>query len=142
MANYRNPGPETLAKWKLVAEEYLVNGHNQTQAYCKYYPNTTPESARCTASCIFNTPQIKEYLAERRKEIHDALCIDTQHLADELMKIALSDDEKVRPSDKINALKILYQAAREDEKEARGANTTEVVIRIEDDDNNADTKPV
>lgn len=139
MANYSNPRPETLAKWKLVAEEYLVNGYNQTKAYCKYYPNAKPEGARTTASSVFNTPQIKEYIARRRQEIHDALCIDSQHLEDELMKIALSDDEKVRPADRIAAMKVLYQEMKKDERAAtRSESPTEVVIRIEDDDDNAD----
>lgn len=139
MTNYENPSASTLEKWKLVADEYLVNGYNQTKAYCKYYPNADPFHARATASQVFNSPRIKEYVAQRRKEIHESLCIDSQHLADELMKIALSDDEKVRPADKIAAMKVLFQELKKDERAAsRSEAPTQLVIRIEDDDDNAD----
>lgn len=137
--DYNNPGKQALERWKLVAEEYLHNGYNQTRAYLKIYPECNAGSARATASRIFKSPPIKEYIQERRQEMYDALCLDSQHLATEIATIAFEHDtEQVAVRDRLKALDILFKAAREDEQAQDNKNSMEVIVRVAENVNNTD----
>ena len=83
--------PETFEKYKLVVDEWLVNGWNGTQAYLKYYSGATDETAATEFRRILRIPEISDYASKRREETKKKL--DTTHkgLLEELKNWAYAD---------------------------------------------------
>ena len=67
-------------KKKQVADDYLITG-NKTESYLKFYKNVkNRETAAAAASRLFNTPEMKEYIEERMKELDEELIADQREV--------------------------------------------------------------
>lgn len=95
---YRKPiemKKSTLDKYKLIVDEYLVNGFNQAAAYRKFYPDATDRTAETEASRILRIPEVADYLQERKTSAKQALRTSHEALLDELERWAYSDITEV-----------------------------------------------
>jgi phage terminase small subunit len=81
----------TLEKYKLVVDEWFINGFNGTKAYQKYYPNSSDETAKTKFIELVRIGTVTEY----KQEKHDAakITLGTTHdeLLNELRNWAYSD---------------------------------------------------
>lgn len=67
-------------KKKQVADDYIMTG-NKTDSYLKFYKNVkNRETAAAAASRLFNTPEMKEYIEERMKELDEELIADQREV--------------------------------------------------------------
>ena len=96
---------KTFEKYKLVVDEWFINGFNGTKAYQKYYPKSSYESADASVRDILEKPRIKEYIATKSKKATDKASITLEGQLSELGRLkALAEGDK-KYSDAINALK-------------------------------------
>lgn len=100
------------AQQKQFCEIYLANGYNATQAYFDAFPNASRTNKKPSYPYrLLAHPEIKAYLAERRKEIYDSLNIDAERIAQELadMAFAAKGDEIYSANVKLKALELLQK---------------------------------
>lgn len=74
----RNLTEKSIAKYKLVVDEYFVNGFNGSKAYFKFHPNIKKNST--AAANWYNAsllPEVKAYINEKQAEA--AKKINTTH---------------------------------------------------------------
>lgn len=75
-------------KQKLVADEYIKT-LNRTESYLKYYKNVkNRETARANASRLLNSPEMKEYIEARMKELDEELIADQREILRMLTRAA------------------------------------------------------
>ena len=82
---------KTFNKYKLVVDEYFVNGFNGTKAYQKFYPKSTDETASTESLRILRIPKIESYLNEKQNQSQEALKTSHEALLSELERWAYSD---------------------------------------------------
>ena len=88
----RNLTNKTIAKYKRVIDEWFVNGFNGTQAYKKFYPNTTKdETATVNFSKMQALPELSSYLDEKHAEAAKIVQMDHQGILKELQNWVQSD---------------------------------------------------
>lgn len=74
----RNLTQTTINKYKLVIDEYFVNGFNGSKAYMKFYPNVKRrQTAAVNWKQIEGFPEMKAYMKQKHKEA--ASKINTSH---------------------------------------------------------------
>lgn len=67
-------------KQKQVADDFIITG-NRTQSYLKFYKNIkNRETAAAAASRLFNTPEVKEYIEQKMKELDEELIADQREV--------------------------------------------------------------
>ena len=81
----------TIEKYKLVIDEYFVNGFNGGKAYQSIYPNTSIDSAYVEFNKILRIPKIVEYVNEKHKEAQSTLRTSHEELLREIENWAYSD---------------------------------------------------
>ena len=59
---------KTFNKYKLVVDEYFINGFNGTKAYQKFYPNSSENTADVEFRELTEIDRIKNYLKEKVKQ--------------------------------------------------------------------------
>lgn len=73
-------------KQKQVADDFIITG-NRTESYLKFYKNIkNRETAAAAASRLFNTPEMKEYIEEKMKELDEELIADQREILRGLTK--------------------------------------------------------
>jgi len=82
---------KTLNKYKLVIDEYFVNGFNGTKAYQKFYPESSDETADSNFRSILGNTRIESYLKEKQNQSQQALKTSHEALLSELERWAYSD---------------------------------------------------
>ena len=82
---------KTFNKYKLVVDEYFVNGFNGTKAYKKFYPNATDETADSKFRTLVGIGRIESYLNEKQNQSQEALKTSHEALLSELERWAYSD---------------------------------------------------
>jgi len=82
---------KTLNKYKLVIDEYYVNGFNGTKAYQKFYPNATDETADSKFRTLVGNGRIESYIKEKQNQSQEALKTSHEALLNELERWAYSD---------------------------------------------------
>ena len=92
----------TYKKYCLLIDEWFVNGRNGTQAYKKFYPDSSYESADSSFREIVEIPRIQEYVKTKSENKSNELDITLSKQLERLDFI-ISSGEK--DSDKINAIK-------------------------------------
>lgn len=84
--------------YRQMADEYMVNGRNQTRAYLKIFPDVKYESARVEASKAFSDPNISAYVTEREAEVKAEYRakyeLTEERIAQELARLAYADIRK------------------------------------------------
>ena len=81
----------TFEKYKLVIDEYLVNGMNGTKAYQKFYPDSSDAASANSFKEILKIPEIDSYYKERQQDAQETLKITHQDVLKELYNWAYSD---------------------------------------------------
>lgn len=81
----------TFEKYKLVIDEYLVNGMNGTKAYQKFYTDSSEENAAVRFHDLVRNSKIQSYLKERQQDAQETLKITHQDVLKELYNWAYSD---------------------------------------------------
>lgn len=73
-------------KQKQVADDFIITG-NRTESYLKFYKNIkNRETAAAAASRLFNTPEMKEYIENKMKELDEELIADQREILRGLTK--------------------------------------------------------
>ncbi len=82
---------ETFEKYKLVVDEWFVNGFNGTKAYQKFYPKASDEVGANMFSEIVRIHEVFEY--KKQKENKAQIALQTSHgrVLEELRNWAYSD---------------------------------------------------
>lgn len=67
-------------KQKQVADDFIITG-NRTKSYLKFYKNVkNRETAAAAASRLFSTPEVKEYIEQKMKELDEELIADQREI--------------------------------------------------------------
>lgn len=67
-------------KQKQVADDFIITG-NRTKSYLKFYKNVkNRETAAAAASRLFSTPEVKEYIESKMKELDEELIADQREV--------------------------------------------------------------
>ena len=67
-------------KQKQVADDFIITG-NRTKSYLKFYKNIkNRETAAASASRLFSTPEVKEYIESKMKELDEELIADQREI--------------------------------------------------------------
>ena len=73
-------------KQKQVADDFIITG-NRTKSYLKFYKNIkNRETAAAAASRLFSTPEVKEYIESKMKELDEELIADQREILRGLTK--------------------------------------------------------
>lgn len=73
-------------KQKQVADDFIITG-NRTKSYLKFYKNIkNRETAAAAASRLFSTPEVKEYIEQKIKELDEELIADQREILRGLTK--------------------------------------------------------
>lgn len=97
-------------KQKNFCEAYLANGYNAREAYYTAFgENSRNNKQPSYPYTLLKNPEVKEYIETRRKEIYEAMNIDSMRVAQELGNIAFAPkgDEVYNATAKLRALEIL-----------------------------------
>ena len=81
----------TFTKYKLVIDEWFVNGWNGTKAYQKFYPKSSYNTADKSFRDIHENPRIKDYIKEKKEAAKTTLKTSHEVLLKELENWAYSD---------------------------------------------------
>lgn len=96
---------KTFDKYKLVIDEYFINGFNGTKAYQSVYPKSSPSSADASFRNILEIPRITEYINSKQSEIATDNDIKLSDVVKELIEIKDIAKKTNKLTDAINALK-------------------------------------
>lgn len=82
---------KTFDKYKLVVDEWFVNGFNGTKAYQKFYPDASYNTADKGWRDIHEIPRIQEYILLKKESALESLKTSHEALLKELENWAYSD---------------------------------------------------
>jgi phage terminase small subunit len=82
---------KTFEKYKLVIDEWFVNGFNGTKAYQKVYPKSKASTAASNFEKILRITEIENYVKAKKEEAKKALRTTHDGLLEELENWAYSD---------------------------------------------------
>ena len=67
-------------KQKQVADDFIITG-NRTKSYLKFYRNVkNKKTAAAAASRLFSTPEVKDYIESKMKELDEELIADQREI--------------------------------------------------------------
>lgn len=87
----RKVSDKTLDKYKLVIDQYFVNGFNGTKAYQKFYPDASDESADSSFRDIVGISRIEKYISEQYNKAQTSLLTTRKAILLELEQWIYSD---------------------------------------------------
>jgi phage terminase small subunit len=96
---------KTFEKYKLVIDEWLVNGFNGTKAYQKFYPKSDKVTADGNFRKIHEITRVAEYVKQKQSKTSNKLQITLEKQLLELDRFKDISEQLKRPSDAINAIK-------------------------------------
>lgn len=96
---------KTFKKYKMVIDEYLVNGFNGTQAYLKYYPKVSEETAAVKFSNIVRIGKVSDYLKSKQATTADKAQMTFESNLNKLEDLRVKAEDSERYNDAINAIK-------------------------------------
>lgn len=82
---------KTIEKYKLVIDEWFINGWNGTKAYQSFYPDSNKDVSAVEFNRILRIPKIEDYVAEKKKNALESLKTSHEVLLKELENWAYSD---------------------------------------------------
>lgn len=85
--------------YRQMADEYMRNGRNRTQAYLHVFPDTAYDSARVAASNVFADPNISAYIQECEAAVLQKYQVTRERVIQELSRLAFSDLRKLYKDD-------------------------------------------
>ena len=125
-----------LTKKELIfCEEYVTNGYNASQAYCKAY-GCSIEDARKRYCKTFRKQEVKEYIAALQKEAFEAAAISAERVAIKLADIAFAEknDDVYIVSAQLKALDLLQKQLGVQKQTIEADVNTSIVINIDDEE--------
>lgn len=117
---------ETKNKYIALAEEWLHNGEHGTNAYQRFYPDASKQTAGVNSYQILNLPEIKEYIEKRRVEMR----AEAEHRHG-VTRYSLIDDQKKKKL-MMNALYELANKEDLDPKELERFERLSSLIKTSD----------
>lgn len=81
----------TFEKYKMVIDEWFINGFNGAQAYLKYYPKVKPDTAKVKFSNIVTIGNVATYVKSKHERIAEKSRSKHETLLKELENWAYSD---------------------------------------------------
>lgn len=81
----------TLDKYKLIVDEWFVNGFNGTKAYQKLYPKSKVSTADSNFRKILGITRIENYISEKKEKAENLLRTKHEGILQELKNWAYSD---------------------------------------------------
>lgn len=82
---------KTFDKYKLVVDEWFVNGFNGVKAYQKFYPKAKDQTADKRFRDLTETDRIKTYIESKKQDAQETLGTSHEALLKELQNWAYSD---------------------------------------------------
>lgn len=82
---------KVLDKYKLMVDEYLINGFNGRQAYKKFNPEASDRTAEVNFSLILSKAEVSDYLDAKKRDISRDIGTSHRAILDELTRWAYSD---------------------------------------------------
>lgn len=77
----------TLAKYKLVIDQWFINGFNGSAAYQTIYPKSKPDSAKSEFVRIFTIPNVQDYVQTKQNSQVESSGITHTELIENLKEI-------------------------------------------------------
>lgn len=96
----------TFEKYKLVIDEYLVNGMNGTKAYQKFYTKATEETAKVNFSKILTIANVADYLQEQQLKTSSKLNITRESQLKDLQWVKAAAKKDKRLNDLTKAIEV------------------------------------
>ena len=82
---------KTFEKYKLIVDEYFINGFNGRKAWQKFNPKSSDETADVEFNRILSIPKVKGYYNNKHKDAQKVLRTSHEVLLQELENWAYSD---------------------------------------------------
>ena len=125
----------TLKKHRLLVDQWFINGFNGTNAYIKFYPNVSENTASVEFNRILKNPNILEYQESKMQKATAELNLT---FTEQINRLEFVYETAEKPADKINALKEInkllgYYNTHNGQKKPETINnelTREEIIRI------------
>jgi len=96
---------KTFEKYKLVVDEYFINGFNGTKAYQAIYPKSKDASADSSFRELVEISRVKDYINSKQTAIATDNDIKLSDVVRELIEIKDLAKKNNKLTDAINALK-------------------------------------
>lgn len=110
----------TYKKYCLVVDEWFVNGFNGTQAYLKFYVDSSYEAANQSFQDILQIPIMQEYKetkqSNKSNELDITLSSQLKILSDMIAEKDIRHTDKIAALKEQNKLLALYQEHNEQKK--------------------------
>lgn len=132
--------PNTMKKYYKVVDTWMTNNYNAVEAYLSVYPNASRSTASQEFSKIKRIPEIAEYIKRTEKEKYENLNITLDRVYAEMASIAFNKDPEYPQSARIRMLEVLNKNLREDA--GKTANTLNITIGVEDDEDNPEEEDI
>lgn len=132
--------PNTMKKYYKVVDTWMTNNYDAVEAYLSVYPNASRSTASQEFSKIKRIPEIAEYIKRTEKEKYENLNITLDRVYAEMASIAFNKDPEYPQSARIRMLEVLNKNLREDAGKA--ANTLNITIGVEDDEDNPEEEDI
>lgn len=81
----------TFKKYKLLIDEWFVNGFNGAKSYQKYYPKSKSATASSNFEKILRITEVQEYKSKKEEDAKKSLRTTHDVLLEELQNWAYSD---------------------------------------------------
>lgn len=81
----------TIEKYKLVVDEWFVNGFNGSQAYLKFYPGSSERNATNRFSELVTISDIEDYISDKKEAAERLLRSKHEGMLKEIENWAYSD---------------------------------------------------
>lgn len=130
----------TFEKYKLVVDEWFINGFNGTKAYQKFYPDVDEKTAAVNYNKILTITKVREYKQEKAKDTAEKMSITLESQLLDLEEVKVLAKEKKSFSDVVNALKeqnkllALYKEHNEQKGKAFSLPLTEFFKTLKSED--------
>lgn len=96
---------KTFEKYRMVIDEYFVNGFNGTKAYAKHYPDAEYKSADASFRAILENPRIQDYVREKETTTANKLQMTYENNLNNLEQLRIKAEDAGRWNDAINAIR-------------------------------------
>lgn len=132
--------PGTMKKFYAVVDRWLENNYDPIEAYQSVYPNANRRTASQEFCQIKKIPEIADYIKRREREAYEAMNITLERVYSEMASIAFNKDPEYPQSVKVKMLEVLNKNLREDA--GKTANTLNITIGVEDDEDNSEEEDI
>jgi|GEM_PF-2554335 len=117
---------KTFEKYKLIIDEWFVNGFNGLKAYQKYYPNAKDKTAEQRFSKVSSIVKVSEYIETVRSEISERAKMTIDEAFKLLTSMARFDISECY--DENGAFRSIHDIPKEARMAIEGMETEEIIL--------------